>query len=180
MLFEFLEQEFYKLVTTITRDDDSKIIYNVPVRQCNQQTSVEESNYEEKHNIALILLVEYISNMETSKISESKTIRLYIVPGAPTLFYQQGNHNSCILLSLASALHYMGDEYASEYIIRRKQNLIWRVRIKVGCNSVVMFLWYITRENMKKNSIIVLRNGIHQRHMIYFGISLLIQLCVCY
>ena len=48
-------------------------------------------------------------------------MRLYIVPGAHTLFYQKHNHNSCILSSLASALNCMGDEYASEYIIRRKQ-----------------------------------------------------------
>ena len=47
-------------------------------------------------------------------------MRLYIVPGASTLFYQQGNHNLCILSSLASSFHYMGNAYASEYIIRRK------------------------------------------------------------
>ena len=48
-------------------------------------------------------------------------MHLYIVPGVPTLLYQQNNHNSCILSSLASEMHYMGDEYASEYIISRKQ-----------------------------------------------------------
>ena len=48
--------------------------------------------------------------------------RLHIVPGAPTLKFSQGNQNSCIISSLASALYYMGDELASEYIIRRKQN----------------------------------------------------------
>ena len=57
-------------------------------------------------------------------------MRLYIVPGAPTLLYQQGNHNSCILLSLASALHYMGDGYASEYIIRRKQKPLLEIQNK--------------------------------------------------
>ena len=41
-------------------------------------------------------------------------MRLYIFPGAHNLFYQQGNHNSCILSSLASALHYMGDEHRRE------------------------------------------------------------------
>ena len=50
-------------------------------------------------------------------------MRLYIVPGAPTLLYQQGNHNSYILSYLALALNYMGDDYASEYIIRRKQKM---------------------------------------------------------
>ena len=48
-------------------------------------------------------------------------MRLYIFPGAPNLLYQQGNQSSNILSSLESALYYMGDEYVSEYIIRRKQ-----------------------------------------------------------
>ena len=39
----------------------------------------------------------------------------------PTIKYSQGIQNSCIISSLASALYYMGDELASEYIIRRKQ-----------------------------------------------------------
>ena len=57
-------------------------------------------------------------------------MRLYIVTSAPNLFYQQGNQNSCILSSLVSALHYMGDEYASEYIIRRKQNFLLEIQNK--------------------------------------------------
>ena len=48
-------------------------------------------------------------------------MHLYIVPDAPTLFYKKANHNSCILSSLASVLHYMGDKYASKYIIRCKK-----------------------------------------------------------
>ena len=43
------------------------------------------------------------------------------VPDGPTIKYSQGIENSCIISSLASALYYMGDELASEYIIRRKQ-----------------------------------------------------------
>ena len=43
------------------------------------------------------------------------------VPDGPTIKYSQGIQNSCIISSLASALYYMGDELASEYIIRRKQ-----------------------------------------------------------
>ena len=100
-------------MTTVTSNYDSKNIYNVPIGRCNQQTSVEESKYEDKRKSALILRGEYISKKELFKISENKTICLYIVPGAPTLFYQQSNHNSCILSSLASALNYMGDGYAS-------------------------------------------------------------------
>ena len=59
--FEFYEPEFYKLVITVTHDDDSQSIYTVNVVRCNQQTSVEESKYEEKSKIALIVPGEYIS-----------------------------------------------------------------------------------------------------------------------
>ena len=100
-------------MTTVTRDDEGQNMYTVPVRQCNQQTSVEESRYEEKPKSALIVPGKSISKKETSKISGNKTIRLYIVPDAPTLFYEQGNKYTCILSTLASALHYMGDGYAS-------------------------------------------------------------------
>ena len=99
-------------MTTVTYDDDSQNIYTVPVILCNQQTSVEESKYEEKCKNVLIVLGESISKKEPSKIL-LKTMRLYIFPGAPTLLYRQHNINSCILLSLESALHCMGDEYAS-------------------------------------------------------------------
>ena len=45
---------------TETLDDDSQNIYTVSVRRCNQQTSVEESKYEKKPNITLIVPGEYI------------------------------------------------------------------------------------------------------------------------
>ena len=57
-------------------------------------------------------------------------MRLYIVPGEPTLFYQQGSHNSCILSFLGSELYYMCDEYASEYIISCKQKRPLKIRNK--------------------------------------------------
>ena len=57
-------------------------------------------------------------------------MRLYIFPGSPTLFYQQVNQNSCILSSLSSAFHYMGNVYASEYIIRRKQRSLLVIQTK--------------------------------------------------
>ena len=53
--FEFCEPGFYKPVTKVTRDDDSKDIYTVPVEQCNIQTSVEESKHEEKLKNAIIV-----------------------------------------------------------------------------------------------------------------------------
>ena len=78
---EFHEPEFYKLVKTVTRDDDSKMFYSLPVGQCNEQTPVEESKYEEKRKIALTVPGGYISKKEPRKISEKKTMCLYIVPG---------------------------------------------------------------------------------------------------
>ena len=84
-------------MTTVTHYDDSQVIYTAVVGRFNQQTSVEDSKYKEKRKNALIDPDEYISKKEPSNKSEKKTIRLYIVPSAPTLFYQQGNHNSCIL-----------------------------------------------------------------------------------
>ena len=128
-------------MTTVTRDDDSQNIYTVPVGRCNQQTSVEESKYEEKRQIALIASCESISKKGPSKILEKKKIGLYIVPGAPTLFYQQGNQNSCILSSLVSALHYMGDGYASEYIIERNKRSPLEIHDKVQmhfCRDILM------------------------------------------
>ena len=52
--FEFCEPEFYKLVTRVTLDDDIQNIYTLPVGLLNQQTSVEESKYEEKCKSVLI------------------------------------------------------------------------------------------------------------------------------
>ena len=67
--FEFREPELYKLMTTVTRDDNSRNIYTVPVGRCNQQTSVEESTYEEKPKSALIFTGEYILKKERRKIT---------------------------------------------------------------------------------------------------------------
>ena len=96
-------------MTTVTRNDGSPNIYTVPVGWCDIKTSVDESKYEEIDHNALIFPGESISAKEPSKIPEKKTMRLYIVLGAPTLLYQQGNNNSCIISSLASEFHYMGD-----------------------------------------------------------------------
>ena len=100
-------------MTMVTHDDNSQNIYSVPFEWYNEYTSVEEYKYEEKPKSSLIVPGEPISKKESGKIPEKKTMRLYIVPGERTLFYQQGNNNSCILLSLVSALNYMGDEYTS-------------------------------------------------------------------
>ena len=67
--FEFRELNFYKLVTSVTRDDDSQNMYTVPVGRCNKHTSVEESKFEEKRKSELIVPVEYTSKKKPSKIS---------------------------------------------------------------------------------------------------------------
>ena len=128
-------------MTTVTRDDDSQNIYTVSFGRCNLQTSVDESKYEKIHHNPLICPDESISKKEPSKISEKNTILLYIVHGAPNLFYQEGNHNSCIISSLASALHYMGDEYASKYVIKHKQKSLLCIHNKGRmhfCRDILM------------------------------------------
>ena len=100
-------------MTTVTRDNDKKNIYNVTVGRWNEHTPDDESKYEEKRKNELIGPGEYISNKEPRKISENKTMRLYTVPGSPTLLYQQVNINLYILSSLASEFYHMGNEYTS-------------------------------------------------------------------
>ena len=56
--------------------------------------------------------------------SDDTQHKTYTVPDGPTIKYSQGIQNSCIISSLALALYYMGDELASEYIIRRKQAIL--------------------------------------------------------
>ena len=88
---------------------------------------------------------------ETRKISEKNTIRLYIVPGAPTLLYQQGNDNSCIISPLASELNYMGDEYASKYIIKRMQKSLLEIHNKGQMHFCSDMLMGHHREKTKKD-----------------------------
>ena len=127
--FELSEPELYKLVTMVTRDDENPNTYTVPVGRWDPQTSVYEYKYEEIHQNALLFPFVSISKKEPRKIS-GKKIRLHIVPCAPTLFYQQGNHNSCILSSLSSALHYMCDEYAPKYIFKPMQRSLLEMHNK--------------------------------------------------
>ena len=94
-------------------------------------------------------------------------ICLYIVPGAPTVFYQQRNQNSCIIKSLALALHYIGGEYASKYIIKRMQKFLLEIHNEGRMHFCRDILIGHHREQTKKDLIAVLSNGIHPRHMIY-------------
>jgi hypothetical protein len=59
---------------------------------------------------------------------------------SPPVFYQQRQTSSCILSSLASALFYMGDVYAAEFIIQRKKLSL--LAVKKGrmrfCHDVIV------------------------------------------
>ena len=111
-------------MTTVTCDEIKHKTYTVPVGRCALHTSFYVPNFVDMHHNALIGIGESNNKEEPSKISDNKKKRLHIVPGAPTLNFSQGNQNSCIISSLASAFYYMGDELASEYIIRRKQKYL--------------------------------------------------------
>ena len=106
--FAFSETEFYKQVTTVTCDVTQNKTYIVPVGQFALHISQDEPNIVDMHSNALICLG--ISNKKEEHVTDG-----------PTIKYSQSILNSFIILSLASALYYMGDELASEYIIRRKQ-----------------------------------------------------------
>ena len=94
-------------MTTVTCDETQHKTYPVPVGRCDLHKSQDEPNFVDMHPNALICLG------ESNKKEE-------LVPDGPTIKYSQGIQNSCIISSLASALYYMGDELASEYIIRIK------------------------------------------------------------
>ena len=53
--FESCEPKFYKLVITVTCDDENQNNYTVHVGRWNQQTSVEQSKCEEKPKNVLIV-----------------------------------------------------------------------------------------------------------------------------
>ena len=106
--FEFSEPDFYKQVTTVICDETWHKTYIVPVGRCSLKTSQYEHNFLDMHSNALTCIGE--SNKKKER-----------VPDGPTIKYSQGIQNPCIISSLASALYYMGDELASEYIIKRKQ-----------------------------------------------------------
>ena len=95
-------------MTTVTCDETQHITYTVPVGRCALYTSKDEPNFLDMHHNELICLGE--SNKKEERITDR-----------PIIKYSQCIQNSCIISSLASVLYYMGDEIASEYIIRRKQ-----------------------------------------------------------
>ena len=98
-------------MTTVKCDETQHKNYFVPVGQCSINTSQEKNNYLDIHSNALTCLGE--SNEKKERVPDGTTIK-----------YSQGMQNSCIISSLASELYYMGDELASEYIIRFKQQYL--------------------------------------------------------
>ena len=67
-----------------------------------------------------------------------------------------------------------------KYIIKRKQRPPLGIHNKGRIYFVCDILMGNQREKNEKDEIIVLRNVIHPLHNISCGISILIQLCVCY
>ena len=115
-------------MTTVTCDVTQHKTYFVNVGRCALHTSQDEPNFVDMHPNALICLEE--SNKKKER-----------VPDGPTIKYSQGIQNSCIISSLASELYYVGDELASEYIIRRKQQSLSFIRSKVRmqfCRDTLM------------------------------------------
>ena len=106
--FEFSEPDFYKQVTDRGSDLTVHKAYNVPVGRCSINTSQEKQNYLDMHSKVFTSLGKYKKKKKQ-------------VPDVPTIKYSQGIQNSCNISSLALSLYYMVREFASEYIIRRKQ-----------------------------------------------------------
>ena len=75
------------------------------------------------------------------------------MPDVPTIKYSQGIPNSCIISSLASALYYMGDALASEYIIRSKQLSLTFIHDKGRMQFLHNTLMGINIEKSTKNTL---------------------------
>ena len=150
--FEFSETDFYKQVTTVRCDETRHKTLKVPVGQCSINTSQENQNYLDMHSNALTCLG--ISNKKKE-----------CVPDGPTIKYSHGIQNSCIISSLVSALYYIIDELASEYIIRRKQQSLVFVHSNGQMQLCRDALMGQSREKNNKEYIIEFRNGIHSQHM---------------
>ena len=105
-------------MTTIRCDETRHKTYNVPVGRFSLNTLQEKHNYLDMHSNSLTCLGK--SNKKKER-----------VPDGPTIKYSQGIQNSYIISSLVSALYYMGDKLASEYIIRCKQQSLSCIHSKV-------------------------------------------------
>ena len=147
--FEFSEPDFYKQLTTLTCDETRHKTYILPVGRCALYTSKYEPNFMDMHSNALTCLGK--SNKKKER-----------VPDGPTIKYSQAIQNSFIISSLASALYYMGDELASEYIIRRKQQFLAFIHSKGRmqfCRDTLM-----GKYRRKKNKNTLSNSGIEYMH----------------
>ena len=95
-------------MTTVRCDETRHKTYNVPVGRCSLNPSQDKHNYLDTHSNVFTCIQK--SNKKNERAPDLLTIK-----------YSQGIQNSCIISSLASELYYMGYEFASENIIRRKQ-----------------------------------------------------------
>ena len=111
--------------------------YTAPIGRCSLNTSQEKQNYLYMHSKA------FTSFGKSNKKKEQ-------VPDVPTIKYSQGIQNSCIISSLASALYYMVDELASEYIIRCEQLSLIFINDKGRmqfCHNTLMGINRVLRKN---------------------------------
>ena len=69
-----------------------------------------------------------------SRTSSACDSVIQLPTNGPMLKYMQGNENSCIICSLASALLEFGDKYASSYVYRRLHTV---AEIETRCNRMV-------------------------------------------
>ena len=110
-------------------------------------------------------------------------MHLYILPGAPTLFYQEVNQNSCILFYLPSTLHFVGDGYTSEYIIRCEK----KSHLAIQNNGQMHFCLDILMRHLKEKNWKRLNypiedwntstpHAIFQNHSTYTNVCLLLNM----
>jgi hypothetical protein len=84
-----------------------------------------------------------IFRVQTGKdeIAEDLKKSVKITDDNPFVYFLQGNKNTCIISSLASAVRYMGDIYASDYIIQRREESLYKLEHKGQrqfCKDIIM------------------------------------------
>ena len=149
-------------------------------------------------------LLSYVEEMtkllkkETSKKSANKPKSLLIFPGASIskkeLRNKLANKLNRLYIFLVHLPYYMNKsiiihvfycpwcQHCIIWVMDMRRNkssgvriiIFWKFIIKDECNYSVIFFWDITNKKTKKDSIIVFSNVIHPRHMIYFGMCLII------
>ncbi len=109
--------EFYEQLMEATGKSDN---FQVPAGACKRKNDMDTG----EDNIADDL-------KKTVKITDDN----------PCVYFLQGNKNTCIISSLASAVRYMGDVYASDYIIQRREESLYKLEHKGRmqyCKDIIM------------------------------------------